>query len=234
MTFGTRAASSTKSPLSRAVTATAAACLAAALAACGGGGGTANSPDARPSAAATLGEKIFSDPTLSASGKLSCATCHDPATGHATNRPDIVVPDGGAILATPGFRNAPSLRYLDLNTSFFFDKEGTPTGGFNRDGRAASLIVAVTAPYFHNGRFKSLKELVAFYVRRDTNPEEWYPLNPDGSVNKFDDLPAQYVGNVNRSEAPYNRRAGDAPALSLDEIDLVVDFLNTLTDGYTP
>jgi cytochrome c peroxidase len=73
---------------------------------------------------------------------------------------------------------------------------------------------------------------VSFYVRRDTNPEEWYPLGADGLVHKFDDLPAQYVGNVNVTEAPYNRRPGDQPALSPAEIDDVVAFLQTLTDGY--
>jgi cytochrome c peroxidase len=83
-------------------------------------------------------------------------------------------------------------------------------------------------------RFKTLPDLVAFYVRRDTNPEEWYPLNPNGGVNKFDDLPPQYRANVNATEGPYNRKPGEHPALSPDEIDLVVEFLNTLTDGYQP
>ena len=40
--------------------------------------------------------------------------------------------------------------------------------------------------------------------------------------------------NVNTSEAPYNRRRGDAPALSDAEIDDVIAFLHTLSDGYTP
>src|SRR5215475_14289074 len=31
----------------------------------------------------TLGKKIFHDPSLSASGAMSCSTCHDPANGHA-------------------------------------------------------------------------------------------------------------------------------------------------------
>ncbi len=378
------------------------------LAACGGGGGGNDSPDAKLSAAAALGEQIFNDATLSASGQMSCATCHVAATAHTTGNPDLVVPAGGAMLATPGFRNSPSLRYLNLNPAFFFDKDGTPTGGFNRDGRANSLMeqaqrpflgahemanespaavieklksapyaeefrrlfgagildtpdaafdrvrfalaqyqtedadfhrfdskydfflagratltsrelqglalfnnpdkgncaachpsgrgangasplftdftydnigvprnpgipanadgtyfdlglcspfrtdlaqrselcgafkvptlrnVAISAPYFHNGRFGTLKEVVGFYVRRDTNPDEWYPLNADGSVNKYDDLPPQYHRNVNATEAPYNRRQGEAPALTPDEIDLVVEFLNTLTDGYQP
>ena len=94
--------------------------------------------------------------------------------------------------------------------------------------------VALRRVLFHNGRFKSLKDALTFYVQRDTSPEKWYPLNSDGSVNKFDDVPALYRANVNTSEAPYNRRPGDAPALSDAEIDDVIAFLNTLSDGYSP
>jgi cytochrome c peroxidase len=94
--------------------------------------------------------------------------------------------------------------------------------------------IALTPPYFHNGRFQTLRDVVSFYVRRDTNPEEWYPLGVDGLVHKFDDLPAQDVGNVNTKEVPYNRHPGDLPALSAPEIEDVVAFLQTLTDGYQP
>ena len=50
---------------------------------------------------------------------------------------------------------------------------------------------------------------------------------------KFDDLPAQYRGNVD-TQAPFDRHAGDAPALSDADIEDIVAFLNTLTDGYDP
>jgi cytochrome c peroxidase len=53
-------------------------------------------------------------------------------------------------------------------------------------------------------------------------------------VQKFDDLPAIHVGNVNTSEAPYNRLLGDVPALSDADIEDLIAFLNTLTDGYKP
>ena len=53
-------------------------------------------------------------------------------------------------------------------------------------------------------------------------------------VASVDDLPAQYHPNVNITEAPYNRVPGDAPALSEREIDDVLAFLNTLTDGFRP
>jgi cytochrome c peroxidase len=92
--------------------------------------------------------------------------------------------------------------------------------------------VALRGALFHNGRFSSLKEAITFYVQRDTNPEKWYPRRADGSTTRFDDLPEHLRGNVNTSEAPYNRRPGDAPALSDAEIDDVVAFLKTLSDGY--
>jgi cytochrome c peroxidase len=63
--------------------------------------------------------------------------------------------------------------------------------------------VAVTGPYFHNGRFQTLPEVVDFYVTRDTNPERWYP-----GGNKFDDLPPPDRDNVNTQEAPYDRQSG--------------------------
>lgn len=385
---------------------------ACALAACGGGG-TAADANAEGetvsalSATASLGERIFHDPSLSASGRMSCASCHDPANGHAPSNM-LAMQLGGALLDQPGNRTAPSIRYLATNTPFYFAADGTPTGGFFWDGRAASLQeqaggpllnpvemanadkadvvaklsrasyaaefrqlygndiferpddafdratlalqqyqredsdfraftskydaflrgkVALTAQeqrglalfnapgkgncaachpsakaadgslplftdfsydnlgvprntaipanadpthfdlglcarpdgsmasfkdlcgafkvpslrnvsmrktFFHNGRFTTLKEALTFYVQRDTNPEKWYPLKADGSVDKFDDLPAVYRVNVNTSEAPYNRVPGDAPALTDAEIDDVIAFLRTLDDGYTP
>ncbi len=91
--------------------------------------------------------------------------------------------------------------------------------------------VARRKVFFHNGRFTSLKEVVTFYVQRDTHPEKWYPRSADGSINMFDDLPARYRANVNTTEPPYDRRPGDTPALTDAEIDDVVGFLGTLSDG---
>ena len=92
--------------------------------------------------------------------------------------------------------------------------------------------VALRQALFHNGRFKTLKEALQFYVQRDTHPEKWYPRGANGEVLKFDDLPPELHGNVNTSEAPYDRVPGDAPALTDAEIDDVIAFLKTLTDGW--
>ncbi len=391
-----------------------AALLLASLAACSGGGGGSAAPSPTPappvveaglSPAAQLGELIFKDQSLSASGKQSCATCHSPDNAHGPAN-KLSAQLGGANGDVQGFRAAPSLRYLNQNPAFFFAKDGTPTGGIDRDGRAQSLAeqaerpflaphemanaskqevidrlkkapyveqfraqfgaaildnaeqafgrmtfalqkyqledqhfhpfdskydqflagkvklsdqelrglalfndpakgncigchtsargadgaaplftdftfdnlgvprnkklaatadpayfdlglcgpdrtdlaargdlcgafkvptlrnVATRQTFFHNGAFDNLKDVVGFYVRRDTNPEEWYPTGADGVVQKFNDLPPQYRKNVNTTEVPYNRQPGMAPALSSGEIDDVVKFLGTLTDGY--
>jgi cytochrome c peroxidase len=383
---------------------------AAALVAAGcGGGGQSSVTDAgisRPealSAPAALGEKIFADASLSASGRQSCASCHDPAGAHAPANA-LAVQFGGPGLDIPGRRAAPSLNYLAYNSAFRIATDGTPAGGFFWDGRAMSLADQATQPfttpfemananaaeviarlarasyaeafrrvygadifdrpddalmrvgqalqqyqredvafrpfsskydeflrghvalsdaelrglalfnnpakgncqachpsarardgsfplftdfsydnlgvprntglarnddaayhdlglcerpelasrtdlcgafkvpslrnvarrqaYFHNGRFGTLKDVVTFYVQRDTHPEKWYPLRADGSVHKFNDLPQEFHANVNTSEPPYNRRPGDAPALSDAEIDDVIAFLGTLSDGF--
>ena len=91
----------------------------------------------------------------------------------------------------------------------------------------------ITGPYLHNGLFTSLRDVVAFYATRDTNPERWFP-KVDGKVAKFNDLaPAQHE-NVNVKEVPYDRNPGEKPRLDDGEIDAIVAFLRTLTDRQPP
>ena len=90
--------------------------------------------------------------------------------------------------------------------------------------------VAVGGPYLHNGAFTKLRDVVAFYFTRDTDPGRWFPKNADGAVEKFDDLPERYRHNVNVRQIPYDRKAGEEPRATDDEIDALVAFLKTLTD----
>jgi cytochrome c peroxidase len=93
--------------------------------------------------------------------------------------------------------------------------------------------VALRKSFFHNGAFHDLRKAVAFYATRDTNPERWYPRAKDGSIQEYDDLPAADRANLN-SDPPFGGKPGDKPALNDAEIDDVVAFLRTLTDGYKP
>jgi cytochrome c peroxidase len=87
--------------------------------------------------------------------------------------------------------------------------------------------ITITAPYMHNGLFDNLRDAVAFYATRDTNPERWFPAG-----KKFNDLPVQYHANVDVDTPPYQRRPNQRPQLTDAEIDDIEAFLYTLTDGY--
>ncbi len=118
------------------------------LSACGGGSSETTTPGASVAALsdkAQLGKQIFSDQALSASGKQSCATCHVQATGFSAND-GLPVPLGGPNMDLPGLRNTPSLMYASFTPAFSLASDGTPTGGFFRDGRAASLIDQAQQP----------------------------------------------------------------------------------------
>jgi len=91
--------------------------------------------------------------------------------------------------------------------------------------------VATRHVFFHNGRLHRLVDVLRWYNERDLAPEHWYAKARDGSIQRFDDLPAAYHKNVD-VEAPFDRRVGAAPALSAADIDDLLVFLATLTDGY--
>ena len=85
----------------------------------------------RPSVAAMteLGRRLFFDPQLSVSGKMSCATCHDPSVGYGPpNARSTQL--GGVDMKSVGLRAAPGLRYLQALPPFsqhHFDEAVAPT-----------------------------------------------------------------------------------------------------------
>ncbi|CAN5429013.1 hypothetical protein BH10PSE18_BH10PSE18_46590 [soil metagenome] len=114
---------------------------------------TANSAaTARLSAIAQVGEKMFVDATLSGSGKMSCASCHDPKSAFGPPN-DLSVQLGGADLQTQGTRAAPSLRYKDATPAYadlLDNPDGIsvpgPGGGLAWDGRAPTLAEQARIP----------------------------------------------------------------------------------------
>src|ERR1700722_16407960 len=99
----------------------------------------------RAQALESLGRQMFFDPSLSASGKLSCASCHDPAFAYGPPN-GLAVQLGGINGRQSGIRAVPSLRYLQATPQFTehkFEEDTTgadsvdngPTGGLTWDGR---------------------------------------------------------------------------------------------------
>lgn len=163
--------------------------------------------------------------------KGACQHCH--LMYESWNRPEgslfttygydaVAVPRNRAIAA-----NADPERY-DLGLCERTQKK-VPSAGAKWCGsfRIPSLRnVAIRQRFMHNGVFSKLRDVVAFYATRSTNPDLWYPHGA-----KFDDLPDRYRLNANTLSLPYNRREGDAPAMDDADIDAIVAFLETLTDA---
>ena len=177
------------------------------------------------------GLALFNDPE-----KGNCASCHYSAPDFNGAPPQFT--DYGFIaLGLPRNAAIPAnadAAYYDLGLCGPLRTDFAGRGDYCGLFRTPSLRnVALRKTFFHNGVVHSLREAVAFYVERDTQPEKWYPHTPGGRTRKFDDLPAQYVTNVN-TDPPFGAKPGNKPALSAPEIDDVVAFLRTLTDGYRP
>lgn len=70
--------------------------------------------------------------------------------------------------------------------------------------------IALTPPYMHNGLMMTLREVVDFYNTRDTRTD-WGPAEVAENLN------TEELGNL---------------GLTNDEVDAIVAFMLTLTDGY--
>ena len=155
-----------------------------------------------------------------------CVACHvadwTPAAG--TGLP-VVVPEW-----------APEGMVPPVFTDFTFDNLGVPknteypldpnapidlglgaiVGDPEENGKFKVMTlrnIGLTAPYAHNGLFKSLKEITHFYNTRDVADEMWPDPEYEDTVNTDE------LGNLGLSDA--------------DE-DAIVLFMMTLSDGYMP
>jgi cytochrome c peroxidase len=171
------------------------------------------------------GLRLFKD-----SAKGGCSTCHKLNDRSRDPKASLFTDYEFDALGAPRNRALPATRNPDSFDLGLCERGGegykAKTEEFCGRFRTPSLRnVAVRKSYMHNGAFSKLRDVVAFYATRDTNPERWYRGAP------YDDLPSNYRDNVNTEKAPYNRRRGEEPALDDHEIDAVVAFLGTLTDA---
>jgi cytochrome c peroxidase len=147
--------------------------------------------------------------------KGNCAACHPSEMNADGSFPlftdytydNLGVPKNAEIpfYYLPEEFNPDGVNYVDLGLGGFLNKP-EENGKF----KVPTLRnIAKTAPYMHNGYFKSLREILVFYNTRDIGP--W----PEPEYNK----------NVNTDEL-------GSLGLTEREIDDIVAFLLTLTDDY--
>ena len=175
------------------------------------------------------GLAVFDDPA-----KGHCGNCHRSQRGNDGTPPQFS--DFGLIaIGVPRNRDIPAnadAKFFDLGLCGPLRTDLSGRSEYCGLFRTPSLRnVALRKTFFHNGAVHTLRQAIEFYVERDTAPEKWYPRDQSGHVVKYDDLPVQYQKNINL-EPPFSGESGDKPVLSAAEIDDMIAFLNTLTDGY--
>jgi cytochrome c peroxidase len=173
------------------------------------------------------GADLFKDPD-----KGNCASCH-----LGTSRDGVPPPFTDFDFVNVGVPRNPRLpanansRYYDLGLC----GPQRPDLAKKRDlcGYFQSPTVRNTAirdAFFHNGIYSNLRQVMQFYNERDLHPEKFYPRNPDGSVHRYDDMPAGYPDDIDH-DPPLDRKPGQAPALTDADIEDIIAFLKTLTDA---
>ncbi len=158
------------------------------------------------------GLALFEDPK-----KGNCAACHPSQPGVDGTPPlftdftydNLGVPKnpGNPFYYLPRELNPDGPRWVDLGLGAVV-KKASENGKF----RVPTLRnIAHTPPYMHNGVFKNLWQVVMFYSTRDVGP--WPAPEVPETVNR------EELGNLKLTAA---------------EIDDIVAFMLTLSDGYRP
>ena len=174
---------------------------------------------ARVAALTALGRKLFDDPALSASGRMACASCHDPA--HGFGPPDAApVRMGGPKLDQPGTRAVPSLAYSQFSP--FFDEhhyeeddeadgglDAGPAGGRTWDGRV------------NRGREQASIPLLS--------PREM--ANPDAATVVTKVAAASYAGDFRKL---YGEKIFADPATAFAAIDEVLETYQEYPPEFAP
>jgi len=187
---------------------------------------------ARLSAAEMRGYTLFNDPK-----KANCGGCHLDQPSR-DGLPPLFTDHQYEALGAP--RNAALAvnsdpAYFDLGICGPYRSDMATQTQYCGMFLTPTLRNAATRrAFFHNGVFGTLQQVLDFYDFRDTDPQKVYPRAADGSVRKYDDLPARFAANVDVADPPFDRHRGEAPAMTArDEADIIA-FLQTLTDGYRP
>jgi cytochrome c peroxidase len=172
-----------------------------------------------------------------AEDKGNCAACHPvtPDTDENSNAPPLLTDFTYDNLGVP---KNPNNQFYKMKKAFnpdgrkFVDRGlGHTVGLASEDGKfkvPTLRNVALTAPYMHNGYFTTLKGVVDFYNSRDVKPVCPQEFVSDEQAIKKSCWPRPEVAeNVNSDEL------GNL-GLTEQEVDDIVAFMGTLTDGWLP
>jgi len=177
------------------------------------------------------GLAIFNDPK-----RANCASCHLTDANKIIGPRPILTDFGYDNIGVPRnpankyYRMPPDInpdgrKFVDIGLGDVLVRAYGVDGQF----KSPSLRnVAVGGPYMHNGYFKTLRGVLDFYNTRDVKPRCPDKFTSEADAEAQGCWPAPEVtGTVNKKDL------GDLK-LSEQDIDDMLAFLGTLTDGWTP
>jgi len=161
-------------------------------------------------------------------GKAKCAACHITEPGIAPDgsvQPPLFTDFTYDNIGLPRNVNIPGNPEPSLGLGGRSDIAARDSaGGDIGKHKVMSLRnIAITAPYGHNGVFKTLEQITHFYNTRDTLGFVADNKDPGFGVSGWPD--PEVTQNVNRDEL------GNLGLTATEESELVA-FMGTLTDGY--
>jgi cytochrome c peroxidase len=172
-----------------------------------------------------------------AEDKGNCAACH-PVTPDTDDNPNVPPLLTDFTFDNLGVPKNPNNQFYKMKKAFnpdgmkFVDRGlGHTVGLASEDGKfkvPTLRNIALTARYMHNGYFTTLRGVVDFYNTRDVKPVCPQALASDEQAIKKGCWPRPEVAeNVNSDEL------GNL-GLTGQEVDDIVAFMGTLTDGWMP
>jgi cytochrome c peroxidase len=163
--------------------------------------------------------------------KGNCAACH-PSQRGPNGEPPLFTDFTYDNLGVPRHPENPFYAQAKVHNpdgSRFVDKGlGGAVKKPEEDGKFKVPTVrniARTAPYMHNGYFRTLRGVVAFYNDRDVRPACAAAATEAEALRRGCWPAPEVAANVNKEELG---RLG----LTEQEVDDIVAFMETLTDGY--
>jgi cytochrome c peroxidase len=185
---------------------------------------------ARLSQTELRGLRLFNDPD-----KANCAGCHlskPSRDGFAPMFTDFQY-EALAVPRNPALQQNKDPHFFDIGICGPFRTDLTDQKQYCSMFLTPTLRNSATRKvFFHNGVYHTLDQVMTFYNVRNTDPAKIYPRGPDGKIQVFDDIPPQYKANVDFTDAPFDRKFGEKPAMTDQEMRDIIAFLQTLNDGY--
>ncbi len=174
------------------------------------------------------GLKLFEDEK-----KGNCAACH-PSQRGPNGEPPLFTDFTYDNLGVPRHPGNPFYRQARAHNPDGMAFVDRGLGGFvkkaEEDGKfkvPTLRNIALTAPYMHNGYFRTLRGVTAFYNDRDARPRCPGEATEAEALGQGCWPGPEVAENVNTEELG---RLG----LTEQEVDDIVAFMETLTDGYRP